>query len=91
MPAFEVGDRVQAIYEDNAAGKSFPGHVVRVTTEAAHTSWASRNFYGERGILLFYLLCCCFCHKGKRFYDIDYEDGRHEKKVPESRVSAAAT
>lgn len=89
MP-FEVGDRVTAVFENNTAGNAFPGRIAGVTQNPGSSNGRGvGHWFAEKGILAYYLFCCCLCHKGAYFYDIDYDDGRSEKKVPASLVTAA--
>mmetsp|Transcript_12187 Transcript_12187/g.31242 ORF Transcript_12187/g.31242 Transcript_12187/m.31242 type:complete len:131 (+) Transcript_12187:99-491(+) len=75
---WEVGDRVQVIFGNNALGNYFDGKITQVHEEIPlnHTHW-----FAEKAIALYYLCCCHVCLPMRRAFDIEYDDGRREKKV----------
>ena len=76
---FEEGDRVRAIYGNNALQRYFDGTVIKVHEEVPLP--AKNHWFAEKSIALYYLCCCSICFPKRRSYDIKYDDGRVEKQV----------
>lgn len=75
--ALKVGDKVEARYENNPLGNYFPGTI----TAVREVSKGSSHHHGDAGAVL----------QGVKYkYDIDYDDGRHEKGVPHKLVRPVA-
>jgi hypothetical protein len=53
---WEVGDRVEVIFGNNAFGKYFPGVVHKVHEELPLAN--KRHWFADKAVALYYLCCC---------------------------------
>jgi hypothetical protein len=53
---WEVGDRVEVIFGNNAFGKYFPGVVHKVHEELPLAN--NRHWFADKAVALYYLCCC---------------------------------
>ena len=53
---WEVGDRVEVVYDNNAFGKYFPGVVHKVHEELPLSN--KRHWFADYSAALYYIFCC---------------------------------
>uniref|UniRef100_A0A0G4I433 Uncharacterized protein n=1 Tax=Chromera velia CCMP2878 TaxID=1169474 RepID=A0A0G4I433_9ALVE len=77
--SFVVGERVEAQYNKNPTKHFYPAKITKITQGPMPGSGMHPN---SEGNIFFYVFCCCFlCRPVPRFYDLEYDDGRVEKRV----------
>eukprot|EP00035_Acanthoeca_spectabilis_P037565 m.46029 g.46029 ORF g.46029 m.46029 type:complete len:103 (-) comp8709_c0_seq1:188-496(-) len=82
---YEEGDKIQAIFANNAFKQYFPGTIIRVHEVIPGVS--RTHPFAEKQILFYYLCCIWVVYPKKKSYDIKYDDGRVEKQVPPELIA----
>mmetsp|Transcript_22592 Transcript_22592/g.25158 ORF Transcript_22592/g.25158 Transcript_22592/m.25158 type:complete len:89 (+) Transcript_22592:41-307(+) len=84
MP-LKVGDKVEAIFNNNAFKKYQPG-TIRSLRKGLPPGTGG-NYLGAETNMVFWMLTGGWLWAPKKvFYDIDYDNGRLEQNVPEKLV-----